>query len=216
MALALYDLDETLINGDCSNLWIRYLSDRYIEDPAPWQAQEHALMQDYYRGELDIHRYVEMQLQHHIGVPLASLDADLERYLECHIRALLRPGAIQSIRDHQAAGDRCVVISASTRFLVEPIARLLGISDVIAIEIELDDDRITGRTQGIPTYREGKVTRLQQWLDTQGESLQGSWFYSDSHNDLPLLEKVDNPVAVSADARLNAIAAERGWQQRNW
>ncbi|ANG62631.1 hypothetical protein A8C75_09140 [Marinobacterium aestuarii] len=216
MALALYDLDDTLLNGDCSSLWISYMSDQYITDPAPWRAQEQALMVDYQRGELDIHRYVEMQLQHHIGVPLAALDADLERYVEQHIRPRLRPGAIESILEHRAAGDRCVVISASTRFLVEPVARLLGITDVLAIEIELEGGCITGRTQGTPTYREGKVIRLQQWLEAERESLQGSWFYSDSHNDLPLLEKVDNPVAVSADAQLNAIAAERGWQQRNW
>ncbi len=216
MSLALYDLDETLIDGDCSSLWIRYLSDRCLPGTDSIMEQERALMEDYYRGELDMHRYIEMQLRPHVGMSPDALEAGLGRYIEQHIRPLLRPDALESIRAHRAAGDRCVVISASARFLVEAVARLMDIDDVIAIEIELAEGRITGRASGTLSYREGKVTRLQQWLEAERETLAGSWFYSDSHNDLPLLEQVDHPVAVSADRHLRAIAAERGWQQREW
>ena len=128
----------------------------------------------------------------------------------------VRPAAQDNIREHQAKGDRCLVISASTAFLVKPIANRLGIDDAIGVEIELDNGIITGRPDGVISYQEGKITRLQEWLEREQEALADSWFYSDSRNDLPLLELVCNPVAVSADPHLRAVARERNWRQVEW
>ena len=127
------------------------------------------------------------------------------------IRPILLPAADALIERHREAGHRLLVVTATNRFITEPIVRALGIDQLLACEGEIVDGRYTGEPSGTPCYREGKVTRLQQWLSREDESLEGAFFYSDSHNDLPLLEQVEHPVAVDPDDTLRAHADERGW-----
>ncbi len=216
MALVIYDMDDTLLNADASSLWIEYLVEQGIADGDEILRQEEHFMQQYHQGTLDVSDYVVMQLKPCIGMTLEQLQPHIDAYIEEKIRPMVREDACTNIANHQAQGDRCMVISASTTFLVAPIAKALGIKDAIGIDIQLDDDRIVGTVEGVPSYREGKVTRLEAWLEQEKEEMHNSWFYSDSHNDLPLLEIVTNPVAVNADDKLVQLATEKGWQQVVW
>jgi len=215
MPLAIYDLDETLINADCSLLWLQFLIDQGLTDPAIMDDARH-LDHLYHQGELDMHHYVALQLRPHIGQTLAEATREVDLFIREYVQPCIRPSAVESIRRHKARGDRCLVISASIDFLVEPIAAHLGIEDAIGVRIELDQGRITGRADGPICFQEGKVLHLNRWLEQQGENTEGSWFYSDSHNDLPLLEQVDFPVGVSPDTRLANVCKQRGWAIVNW
>lgn len=215
MALVIYDLDDTLLNEDCSRLWLRFLMDQGLADADILQ-QEARLDEDYRRGTLDMNDYLLMQLGPHIGSSLQQATTEVDLFIRQYIEPHIRPSALENIRQHQANGDRCLVVSASVRFLVAPIANYLGIEDAIGVEIELDNEIITGKADGVICYQEGKVIRLNEWLEINGESLEGSWFYSDSHNDLPLLNKVCNPVAVSPDEKLRAVANDNGWSIYEW
>ncbi len=212
MAIALFDLDETLIDGDSDYLWGRFLAREGVVDGARYEAENRRFYEDYLRGTLDIDAFLRHQL-----APLAALEPDrLEdlrgRFLREEIEPRILPAARALVARHRAAGDRPVIITATNRFITGPIARLLGVEDLIATEPERGPDgRYTGRHVGIPAFREGKVRRLRAWLAERGLDLAGSWFYSDSHNDLPLLELVEHPVAVDPDPRLARVARERGW-----
>jgi len=215
MPLAIYDLDETLINADCSLLWLQFLIDRGLADPAIMNdARE--LDRRYHQGQLDMHDYVALQLRPHIGQTLTEATREVDLFIRDYVQPHIRPSAIENIGRHKSRGDRCLVISASIDFLVEPIAAHLGIEDAIGVRIELEQGRITGRADGPICYQEGKVLHLNRWLEQQGENTAGSWFYSDSHNDLPLLEQVDNPVGVSPDPHLAGLCIQRGWAVVNW
>ncbi len=215
MPLAIYDLDETLINADCSLLWLQFLIDLGLTDPVIMDdARE--LDRLYHQGQLDMHDYLALQLRPHLGQTLAEATQEVDLFIRECVQPLIRPSAVENIRRHKARGDRCLVISASIDFLVEPIAAHLGIDDAIGVSIELENDRITGRADGPICYQEGKVLHLNRWLEQQGEHTEGSWFYSDSHNDLPLLEQVDNPVGVSPDPRLAEVCKQSGWAIVNW
>ncbi len=215
MPLAIYDLDETLINADCSLLWLQFLIDRGLTGPAIMDNAKE-LDRRYHQGQLDMHDYVALQLRPHIGQTPAEATQEVELFIKEYVQPRIRPAAVESIRRHKARGDRCLVISASIDFLVEPIAAHLGIEDAIGVRIELNEGRITGRADGPICYREGKVLHLNRWLELQGEQTEGSWFYSDSHNDLPLLEQVDNPVGVSPDEKLAELCTQRGWARVDW
>ncbi|MBB1489183.1 HAD family hydrolase [Oceanospirillum sediminis] len=216
MALVIYDMDETLLDADCSTLWIEYLIEQGMADRDEILQKEKQLMQDYYQGNLKVEDYVTMQLKPTIGLSFEELEPHLERYVAEKIRPVIRQQARTNIARHKEQGDRCLIISASTEFLIQPIARELGIEDIIGIEIEIEQGRITGNISGIPSYQEGKVTRLEKWLSLNTENMNNSWFYSDSHNDRPLLEKVTNPVAVNADEKLSRLATANGWLQVCW
>lgn len=215
MALVIYDLDDTLLNEDCSRLWLRFLMDQGLADADILQ-EEARLDEDYRRGELDMNDYLRMQLGPHIGASIQQATAEIDLFIERYVAPHVRPSALDNIRQHQQKGDRCLVVSASARFLVAPIAKYLGIEDAIGVEIELENQIITGNADGVICYQEGKVTRLNEWLEKTGESMDGSWFYSDSHNDLPLLNQVCNPVAVSPDEKLRAVANDKGWSIYEW
>ncbi len=215
MAVIVYDLDHTLIDEDCSQLWIKYLTKNNIvgEDFIAEADKQH---QQYLQSTLDMNDYLTLILKPHIGQTISEASTDIDQFIADYVVPHIRPDAVANIRQHQQAGDRCVVISASVEFLVAPIARHLGIEDAIGVRIELDQERITGKGNGVICYQDGKVFYFREWLEQQNENSADSWFYSDSHNDLPLLEVVDNPVAVSADPILVNIATERGWQVVNW
>lgn len=217
MALAIFDLDETLVNGDCSSRWMQFMVERGLADSEAILAEEARLMEDYYRGELDMHAYMAMMLRPLIGMSRTDLDALVAQYVDQCIRPHMREAALALIAEIHQRGDQPLVISASPEFIVAPVARAMGIEQVLGVDIALDEQgRITGEIDGVMTYQQGKVVRLVDWLGQNDASLEGSAFYSDSHNDLPLLEAVEFPVAVTPDSQLNQLALERGWPVLQW
>ena len=211
MTLAIFDLDHTLIDGDSDYLWGEYMVENDIVDPAAYRARNLEFYEDYQRGSLDNDQYLEFALEPLTRHSIEQLHAWRRDYVERWIRPLVKPGAVDKFDFHRARGHRLMIISATHRFITEPIAELLDIPCLLATEPEIVNGRYTGRYLGTPTYREGKVTALRQWLDQTGESLDNAYFYSDSINDLALLEQVPNPVTVSPDAELKPIAEYRGW-----
>jgi len=217
MPLAIFDLDGTLIKADSASLWSQFMVESGIVETADFLQQEEALMQLYAAGELDMTDYMSFSLAPLKGKSEAQISAMVPGFIEHWIRPCIYPQAFSLLDTLKVRGYRLLVISATAEFLVRPIAQALGISEVLAIDLEFDSDGChTGRTSGILTFREGKVLRLQQWLQQHQLSLQDARFYSDSINDLPLLESIDYPVATNPDPQLRKIAAERGWQQLDW
>jgi HAD superfamily hydrolase (TIGR01490 family) len=178
--------------------------------------RDQELMGLYSQGKLAMEDYMAFSLRPLIGRTPDAIAEQVERYIDEVIEHRFYPGGRDAISAHRQAGDRALVISASAAFLVKPIAARLGVADVLAIDLDVTDGRYTGRTLGVLTYREGKVLRLADWLELKGETLTGASFYSDSRNDLPLLNAVPKPVAVNPDTVLRAHAKERGWQVVEW
>lgn len=216
MALAIFDLDDTLIDGDCASLWSEQMARLGWVDPESFIRRDHELMAAYSRGELAMEAYMAFTLEPLIGRTQEEVDHLVEPWVEEVIEPLIFSDATRCIARHRAAGDRLLVISASGVHLVKPIAERIGIDEVLAIDLELAHGTYSGRTEGILTYREGKVSRLRQWLQAEGESLEGAAFYSDSRNDLPLLEQVSQPHAVNPDPVLRAHAERLGWPVLQW
>jgi len=212
--LALFDLDNTLLAGDSDYEWGQFLVDRGVLDRDSYEAQNAAYFEQYKAGTLDIHEYLGFALR-----PLAEHSAEeLARWHEDFMRTRIAPmigePARALVRKHVARGDLCAIVTATNSFVTAPIARAFGIAHLIATEPESRDGRFTGRVMGTPCFREGKIARVDAWLAASGRPLSGfaeSTFYSDSHNDLPLLERVSRPVAVDPDPQLAAEAARRGW-----
>jgi HAD superfamily hydrolase (TIGR01490 family) len=215
MRLALFDLDNTLLAGDSDYEWGQFLVDRGILDRAAYEAQNRTYYAQYAAGTLDIHEYLGFALR-----PLAAHGPeDLGRwhadFMRSRILPMVSPDARSLVRGHLENGDLCAIITATNSFVTAPIAREFGVPHLIATEPESCAGRFTGRVAGIPCFREGKVFRLDEWLAGQGRRLADfatSSFYSDSHNDLPLLERVTRPVAVDPDEQLKAEAVRRGWE----
>ena len=216
MAMALFDLDETLIHGDCASLWSAHMARIGWVDGDVFVQQDQQLMALYSQGELAMEDYMAFSLAPLMGRTPEEVAEQVAGYIAEVIEPRFYPGAREAIDAHRQIGDRLLVISASAAFLVQPIAARLGVEEVLAIDLEVLDGRYTGRTLGVLTYREGKVLRLAQWLELQGETLAGASFYSDSRNDLPLLQAVPRPVAVNPDAVLLAHAQQAGWEVVEW
>mgnify|MGYP000583444496 CR=1 FL=1 len=211
MALAIFDLDNTLIAGDSDHGWGEFLVAKNRVDSDHYQAMNDRFYADYEAGRLDIFAYLEFSL-----APLAAIEpqqlAELHREFMQQVIAPMRlPQAEALIEKHRNAGDQLLVITSTNRFIVEPICHALGIDELLATNPEIIDGRYSGKIVGVPTYQAGKVERLNLWLSEQSETLTGSYFYSDSINDMPLLLEVDKPVAVDPDEALNAEATSRGW-----
>lgn len=211
MALAIFDLDNTLLNGDSDHAWGEFLIQQGIVDPATFKARNDAFYADYQRGELDINAYLAFALE-----PASRLTSDelltlQQRFLADIIQPMLLPKAHALLAQHRQQGDYLLIITATNRIVTQPIADLLGVDDLLASEAEYRDGRYTGQPTGIPCYQHGKVDRLHTWLAENPFSLEDSYFYSDSHNDLPLLGKVGHPVAVDPDDRLRDTALAQGW-----
>ena len=212
MTLAIFDLDNTLIAGDSDHQWGEFLVGRGEVDGAGYKAANDRFYQDYLDGNLDIFAYQEFVLSVLKDRPLEQLHALRRDFMDQVIDALWLPAAEQLVAKHRQQGDTLMIITATNDFITAPIAERLGVPHLIATTAERDPrGGYTGRVAGVPSYREGKVERLNSWLEQHQESLAGSWFYSDSHNDLPLLGKVDHPVAVDPDETLEQAARERGW-----
>lgn len=211
MSLALFDLDNTLLNGDSDYLWGQFLAEHGIVDGEVYEARNQAYYDQYKAGTLDIREFLRFVLE-----PLAAHEPEQlyrwrARYLEEKIRPVLQDKAFALLEEHRAQGHELVIITATNRFITGPIAELLGVEHLLATEPEMRDGRYTGNVSDVPCFQAGKVTRLQAWLAEHGHDLAASWFYSDSHNDLPLLEAVTHPVAVDPDDTLRGHARERGW-----
>ena len=216
MALAIFDLDETLIHGDCASLWSEEMAKLGWVDGESFLQKDHELMALYAEGKLAMEDYMAFSLSPLVGRSAEEVAFVVEPYVEDVIEPLFYSDATRCLATHRAAGDRILIISASAHFLVSAIAARLKVDDVLAIDIEEQHGTYSGRTRGVLTYREGKVTRLQAWLEEQGESLDGAYFYSDSRNDLPLLQLVSQPYAVNPDPVLRRHAEQAGWPILSW
>jgi len=214
MNLALFDLDNTLLACDSDYEWGQFLVDQGVLERDAYEAQNAAYYEQYKAGTLDIHEFLGFALR-----PLAEhAPEDLARwhdgFMSARIRPAMTPQARALVRRHLDAGDLCAVVTATNSFVTAPIAREFGIAHLVATEPERVNGRYTGRVAGTPCFREGKIERVRAWLAAQGRQLADfpvSSFYSDSQNDLPLLELVARPVAVDPDPTLAAEAGRRGW-----
>ncbi|WOJ92347.1 HAD family hydrolase [Congregibacter variabilis] len=213
MTLAIFDLDNTLIAGDSDHLWGEFLCTEGLVDQRSFRAANESFYADYQRGELDIQAYLSFALAPLAGRTPRDLSTLQDKFIRDCIRPILLPAATELIQKHRDQGDRLLIITATNEFVTKPIATLLGIHELLGCIVEIKDGMITGSPTGTLTYREGKVRRLREWLACEKESLEGAWFYSDSHNDLPLLEIVDNPILVDPDPTLARHGRERGWPQ---
>lgn len=212
MALAIFDLDNTLIAGDSDHLWGEFLVRKNIVDAQRFKQKNDEFYQDYVEGKLDIYKYIEFSLAPLAENDMATLNALHSDFMATVIRPIMLKKAQQLIEEHRQNGDTLLVITATNRFVTEPIVREFGINDLLAIEVEQIDGRYTGKSTGVPSYKEGKVTRLQDWLKETEHNLSGSFFYSDSHNDIPLLELVETPIVVDGDDQLLEHASQMNWQ----
>jgi HAD superfamily hydrolase (TIGR01490 family) len=216
MSLALFDLDHTLLSGDSDHSWGAFLAERALVDPATYAERSDYYFSEYQAGRLDIHEFLTFQLK-----PLAEgRYRDLLRLRQEFVKEKILPMVPADARDlveyHRERGHRLAIITATNDFITRPIADLFGIDHLIATELEMIDGTFTGRIVGEPCFREGKITKLNEWLSRAGGGMDGSWFYTDSQNDLPLLERVDHPVAVNPDAVLEQEAQRRGWPIRRF
>jgi HAD superfamily hydrolase (TIGR01490 family) len=215
MHLALFDLDHTLLPIDSDYAWGVFTQDIGWCDPVLFKERNDEFYEHYKAGTLDIRDYVRFATEAvRVRGPVEA-EAAHARFMQTVIAPALRSEALQLVRRHEAAGDQLVIVTATNEFVTRPIARAFGIEELIAVELERGPDGwITGEVAGIPSAREGKVERVAQWLAARGLDWADveATFYSDSTNDLALLEAVDHPVATNPDVRLRAIAAERGWR----
>ncbi|RBP49845.1 HAD family hydrolase [Arenicella xantha] len=212
MALALFDLDNTLLNGDSDHGWGMYLAQVGAVDPVEQQQKQDFFYQQYVDGVLDIVAFCEYQFQPLTQHPLDQLYQWRDDFIKSTIKPMIANGKPHLLDSHRDAGDQIVIITATNDFVTRPIADLLGVEHLLATRAEFVDGHYTGKIAGVPCFREGKVTRLQQWLKAQNIEPDHCTFYSDSINDLPLLEQVDTPIAVTPDDRLRQHAQSLHWQ----
>ena len=211
MSLAIFDLDNTLIADDSDYLWGQFLVDQGIVDKTLYESANAKFYEEYKHGSLDIVEFLRFSLH-----PLSQHEPEqLYRWREQFILNIITPillkPAQQLIAKHRERGDTLMVITATNRFVTAPIVALYGIEHLLATTPEMIEGRYTGQYTDIPCFQAGKVELLEAWLETSSETLEDSWFYSDSHNDLPLLKLVDHPVAVDPDEKLATYAKEANW-----
>ncbi|PMR73004.1 HAD family hydrolase [Billgrantia endophytica] len=212
MSLAIFDLDNTLLSIDSDHAWGEFLLEQGAVDPVAYREANDRFMADYEAGTLDMHAFLEVALR-----PLAEnspeqLAAWHQQFMASKIEPHVLVKGEELMARHRASGDTLLIVTATNRFITAPIAQRLGVDHLIAVEPEMIDGRYTGKVSGTPSYREGKVARLEEWLAGTDLTLDGAWFYSDSHNDLPLLERVEHPVAVDPDDTLREVAERKGWR----
>ena len=215
MKLALFDLDHTLLPIDSDYSWGVFTQEIGWTDPVQFKRRNDEFFEHYKAGTLDIHDYVRFATDALRQRGPLEADAAHQRFMREVIGPQLLPQPLDLLRGHQRRGDEVVIVTATNEFVTRPIARAFGVDELIAVELERGADGwFTGEIRGVPSAREGKVTRVQQWLAGRGRTWADveATFYSDSINDLPLLEKVDHPVATNPDARLRTIAQDRGWR----
>ena len=213
--LALFDLDRTLLSNDCDEAWIEFLIERNVLDRAEFETRTAAVVDRYRRGIVGTLEYTEFYVSTLASHPMGRLEAWRAEYLRTKILPAITTAARELVGRHRYADDVTVMTTAASRFLTEPIAREFGFEHLICTEPEIRNEVYTGKVSGTPNMREGKLERLDAWLEARGSpfsKFRRTWFYSDSRNDIPLLSRVSDPVAVNPDPTLAALAAERGWQ----
>ena len=211
MALAIFDLDNTLLNGDSDYLWGVFLAEQGLVDGTLYERENERFYREYKEGRLDIFEFLRFSLRPLAQQPLDRLQGLHRQFMRDKIEPIILPAAEKLIERHRTAGDTLLIVTATNAFVTAPIAERLGVPHLIATEPERIDGRYTGNVAGIPSFQDGKVRRLETWLAEHGQDLAGSSFYSDSHNDIALLEVVERPVAVDPDPQLDAYARDRGW-----
>jgi len=212
--LALFDLDNTILAGDSDYNWSRFLIQEGYLDGAIHAEKNEKFYADYKAGTLDIYAFVEFQFKPLARNPRNILNQLLKKYVEEVIKPMITEKAYDLVRKHHEEGDLLIVITATNSFITKPIAALFGIENLIGTDPEEKEGEFTGKVSGLPSFKEGKVTRLEAWLKNKNLSLadfKKSYFYSDSHNDLPLMQKVTHPVAVDSDDILTEYANSKGW-----
>lgn len=213
MALAIFDLDNTLISDDSDYLWGQFLVERGVVDGAHYERENRRFYDEYKSGSLDIMAFLAFSLKPLADNSIETLKQWRTEFFKEKIEPNLLSTAVNIVNQHKTCGDHVMIITATNSFVTRPIADAYGIETLIATEPEWDGFKYTGRVSGTPCFQSGKVERLEQWLLEYNRPMDGSYFYSDSHNDLPLLERVSHPVAVDADEKLTATAIERNWRQ---
>ncbi len=217
MNLALFDLDNTLLAGDSDFEWAQFLISQGVVDRELQAAKNQAFYEQYKAGTLDIHEFLAFQLTPLTRQPRPVLDQWHRDYMDRHIRPIMTPQARALVREHLAAGDLCAIVTATNSFVTGPIAREFGIPHLIGAipAVDVRSGAFSGQVSGTPSFQGGKIVRVEQWLESLGlwwGSFANSYFYSDSHNDLPLMAQVRTPVAVDPDDTLRAHATKMGWK----
>ncbi|MBK9520477.1 MAG: HAD family hydrolase [Rhodocyclaceae bacterium] len=216
MNLALFDLDNTLLAGDSDYEWAQFLISKGVVDEKIHRTKNDAFFADYKAGTLDIYAFLDFQLAPLALHSRAQLNAWHHEFMRTRILPIITSAARHLVAQHATAGDLLCIVTATNSFVTGPIAREFGIPHLIGTIPAQNDGRFTGSSEGVPSFREGKITRVEAWMEAMGlwwSDFDRSWFYSDSLNDLPLLEKVTNPVAVDADATLTSVAIRNNWRQ---
>ncbi|MBC6428207.1 MAG: HAD family hydrolase [Cellvibrionales bacterium] len=211
MPLALFDLDNTLLAGDSDHAWGQFIVARGLADADTYGTQNERFYRDYACGRLDAVAYQRFCLAPLAGRSVAEIARLHREFMAEFIAPMRLPQADDLLAHHRQQGDRLLVITATNRCVAGPIVAGMGIAELLCTEPQIENDRYTGGLIGEPCMGEGKVRKLKSWLRTAGETLDGATFYSDSHNDLPLLNTVPRPCAVDPDDRLREVATQRGW-----
>ena len=207
----IFDLDNTLLEGDSDYAWGEYLVEKGIVDEASYKQANDQFLKDYQSGTLNIQAYLEFALKPLKNQSLSTLHALRDDFFETKIRPIMLPKAFELLQVHRNKGDFLLIITATNRFVTEIIANAFKVDDLIATEPEMIEGEYTGKVAGTPSFKEGKITRLNEWLSDKEHQLAGAFFYSDSHNDIPLLELVDFPVAVDPDEILRQKSEQNNW-----
>ena len=212
MTLALFDLDNTLLRGDSDYEWGQFLVKQGLVDAEAYESANKRFYEEYKQGTLDIREFSAFSFTPLSQHSMQALQTLHQVFMQTVIQPMLTDDALNLVKQHQAAGHTLMIITATNSFVTRPIAEAFGIPYLLATEPKVVNGRYTTEIDGIPCFQQGKVQRLQAWLNEHPEeSLNGSYFYSDSHNDLPLLEMVDHPVAVNPDNKLQQVAIKRRW-----
>ena len=214
MNLVLFDLDNTLLAGDSDFAWAQFLIDKGVLDREVQEAKNIEFLEHYKAGTLDIFAFLDFQLAPLARHPREQLDAWHSEFMARSIRPMITPKARTLVREHLDSGALVAVVTATNAFVTGPIVREFGIPHVVATIPAQQDGAFTGKPRGTPAFKAGKIERVDAWLESLGlhlGSFEHSWFYSDSHNDLPLMQRVTDPVAVDPDPTLRAHAESAGW-----
>jgi HAD superfamily hydrolase (TIGR01490 family) len=212
LSLAIFDLDNTLLDGDSDYLWGRFLVEKGAVDGEYYERENQRFYDEYKAGQLDIYEFLRFSLRPLAEQTMETLKGWHDQFMREKIEPIMLPAARRLLNKHREAGDFLLIITATNLFVTEPIARAYDVDAILATEPEIINGRYTGEVHDIPCFQEGKVRRLEKWLTGNGGNLEGSWFYSDSHNDLPLLEMVAHPIAVDPDDTLEDHARMKGWE----
>ena len=214
MDLVLFDLDNTLLAGDSDFEWAQFLISKGVLDREVYEARNQTFYDQYKAGTLDIFEFLDFQLKPLARHSRAQLDAWHREFLDTRFRPMMTPQSQALVKEQLESGAVVAIVTATNSFVTGPIARAFGITHLVATIPAQENGAFTGKPRGTPAFKAGKIERVEAWLESLGlcwGSFQRSWFYSDSHNDLPLMKRVNNPVAVDPDDTLRAHATAQGW-----